>query len=127
MSHCHSTPSVSATDESDHLQLALADDIVDQLGDDDAVIEAAKSLVQAEKNFNPSAQDIPTICSDASLPATEALRGIVPLVDPSVDGADVENDNAAASLDTPFDAEGKSVADIMAEQGFDNFDTQAAA
>lgn len=106
------------------LQLSLADDIVDQLGDDDAVIDAAKALVQAEKNFNPSAQDVPTLCSDASLPATEALRGIVPLVDPAVDDADTENDNAAASLDDPFDADGLSVADVVKAQGFKNFNTQ---
>lgn len=67
---------------------------------------------------------MPTLCSDASLPATEALRGIVPLVDPAVDGSDVENANAAASLDEPFDADGLSVADIVQAQGFDNILTQ---
>lgn len=107
-------------------QLSLADDIVDQLGDDDEVVDAAKALVQAEKNFNPSVQDIPTICSDETLPKTEALRGIVPLVDPAVDDSDLENDNAAASLDKAFDADGKSVADIMEDQGFTNLKKQAA-
>lgn len=77
--------------------------------------------------FNPSAQSIPTICDDATLPATEALRGIVPAVDPAVDGADTENANSAQSLKTPFNAEGLSVADIMKANGFSNFQTQAAA
>lgn len=96
------------------------------LGDDPAVIAGAAALVAAEKNFNPFAQSIPTICSDASLPATEALRGIVPLVDPAVTGSDVENANSATSLKTPFDATGLSVADVMAANGFSNFTTQAA-
>lgn len=82
--------------------------------------------MQAEKNFNPFAQTIPTICSDASLPATEALRGIVPLVDPAVTGSDIENANAATSLKTPFDATGLSVAEVMAANGFSNFTTQGA-
>lgn len=82
--------------------------------------------MQAEKNFNPFAQSIPTICSDASLPATEALRGIVALVDPAVTGSDIENANAATSLKTPFDATGLSVAEVMAANGFSNFTTQAA-
>jgi len=83
--------------------------------------------VAAEKNFNPGAQAIPDICSDAGLPATEALRGIVPLVDPAVTGADVQNANSAQSLQTPFDAAGLSVADIVAANGFSNFTAQALA
>lgn len=81
----------------------------------------------AEKNFNPSAQDIPTICDDATLPATAELRGIVPLVDPAVDGAATENANSATSLKTPFDATGLSVAGVMAANGFTNLITEAAA
>lgn len=80
----------------------------------------------AEKNFNPFAQTIPTICSDAGLPATEALRGIVPLVDPAVTGSGTENANSATSLKTPFDGTGLSVADVMAANGFSNFTTQGA-
>lgn len=81
----------------------------------------------AEQNFNPFNVEIPSICGDASLPATEALRGIVPLVDPAVDGSDVENANSAASLTTPFDATGLSVADVMTAQGFTNFQTVDAS
>jgi hypothetical protein len=83
--------------------------------------------VAAEKNFNPSAQDVPTICDDATLPVTEALRGIVPLVDPAVDGAATENANSATSLKTPFDATGLSVAAIMKANGFTNLLTQDSA
>lgn len=63
---------------------------------------------------------MPTICDDATLPATKALRGIVPLVDPAVDGAAVENANSAASLKAPLKDAGLSVAGIMAANGFTN-------
>lgn len=79
----------------------------------------------AEKNFNPFAQAIPTICNNAALPATEALRGIVPLVDPAVAGADVQNANSAQSLTNPFQANGLSVADVTLANGFSNFTEQA--
>ena len=45
----------------------------------------------------------------------------MPLFDPDVDGADVQNANSAASLTTPFDADGLSVAEVALAQGFDNF------
>ncbi|OIW28138.1 hypothetical protein CONLIGDRAFT_463808 [Coniochaeta ligniaria NRRL 30616] len=118
------TPGVLLAGANACAKLQLADKIVETLGDDPAVIAGAAALVQAEKNFNPFAQSIPTICSDASLPATEALRGIVALVDPAVTGSDVENANAATSLKTPFDATGLSVADVMAANGFSNFTSQ---
>lgn len=108
-------------------QLVLADTIVDQLGDDDSVIAAAQALVGAEKNFNPSAQDVPTFCADATLPATEALRGILPLVDPAVDNSDVANDLAASSLAEPLDADGLSIADLSTANGFEDFEEQDSA
>lgn len=120
------TPGVLLAGANACAKLQLADKIVETLGNDAAVIAGAAALVQAEKNFNPFAQTIPTICSDASLPATEALRGIVPLVDPAVTGSDIENANAATSLKTPFDATGLSVAEVMAANGFSNFTTQGA-
>ncbi|KAH7379758.1 hypothetical protein BKA64DRAFT_713804 [Cadophora sp. MPI-SDFR-AT-0126] len=107
-------------------KLSQADKIVATLGTDPAVIAAARGLVAAEQNFNPFVVSIPAICSDASLPATEELRGVVPLVDPAVGGSDVENANSATSLTTPFDATGLSVAEVMAAQGFSNFSTKAA-
>ena len=106
-------------------QLELADEIVATLGNDPEVIAGAAALVAAEKNFNPFAVDIPTICSNAALPATPELRGIVPLVDPAVAGADVQNANSAQSLANPFADAGLSVADISKAQGFDNFTEQA--
>ncbi|KAJ9149898.1 hypothetical protein NKR23_g4115 [Pleurostoma richardsiae] len=121
------TPGVLLAGANACAKLQLADEIVSTLGDDAEVIAAAQQLVAAEKNFNPSAQSIPTICSDATLPATEALRGIVPLVDPAVLGSDTENANSDASLQTPFDATGLSVADVVTAQGFSNFTEQAAA
>lgn len=102
-------------------KLSLADEIVDTLGNDPAVIEAAAGLVAAEQNFNPFAVDIPSLCADATLPATEELRGIIPLVDPDVDGADAQNANSAQSLTQPFDAAGLSVAEVTAAQGFSAF------
>ncbi|XXH05409.1 hypothetical protein Hte_011835 [Hypoxylon texense] len=108
-------------------KLELADKIVSTLGNDAQVIAAAQNLVAAEQNFNPFAVSVPNICGDATLPATEELRGIVPLVDPAVTGSDTENANSASSLQTPFDAAGLSVADVMIAQGFSNFTVNGAA
>ncbi|KXX74587.1 hypothetical protein MMYC01_209455 [Madurella mycetomatis] len=102
-------------------KLELADEIVATLGDAPEVIAGAAALVAAEKNFNPFAQDVPTICNDPALPTTAALRGIVPLVDPAVDGADIQNANSAQSLQAAFVDSGLSVADLSRAQGFDNF------
>lgn len=96
------------------------------LGTDPAVISGAAAVVAAEQNFNPFNVDIPSICGDATLPATQELRGIVPLVDPAVTGSDTENANSATSVTTPFDATGLSVAEVMSAQGFSNFTTVAA-
>ncbi|KAI0182475.1 hypothetical protein EV127DRAFT_402609 [Xylaria flabelliformis] len=108
-------------------KLSLADQIVSTLGSDPQVISAAQKLVAAEQNFNPFAVSVPNICGDATLPATAELRGIVPLVDPAVVGSDAENANSATSLQSPFDAAGLSVADVMIAQGFSNFTVNGAA
>jgi hypothetical protein len=102
-------------------KLTIADQMIAELGDDQEVIDAAIGLVAAETNFNPSAVDRPFVCADPALPATAALRGIIPLVDPAVDGADTENANSATSVTTPFDAEGLSQAEVMIAQGFTTF------
>ncbi|KAK4240505.1 hypothetical protein C8A03DRAFT_13141 [Achaetomium macrosporum] len=120
------TPGVLLAGANACAKLQLADEIVSTLGNDPGVIAGAAALVAAEKNFNPFAQSIPTLCSDASLPATPELRGIVPLVDPAVGGADIQNANSAHSLQTPFDDNGLSVADLSAAQGFENFTAEAA-
>ena len=102
-------------------QLSLADQIVQLLGTDAAVLSAARAVVQAEKNFNPFVASVPSVCADPSLPDTAELRGVIPLVDPDVGESDVENANSASSLTTPFAADGLSVAEIMVQQGFANF------
>jgi len=107
------------------MQLSQADLIVSTLGTDPQVISAAKGLVAAEQNFNPFVVDVPSICSDPTLPTTAALRGVVPLVDPSVGGASTENANSATSLTTAFSADGLSVAQVMVNAGFSNFTTKA--
>lgn len=106
-------------------KLQQADLIVQTLGTDPQVIAAARGLAGAEQNFNPFVVSIPSICSDPTLPATAELRGVVPLIDPAVTGSDLENKNAAASLTTPFTADGLSVAQVMIAQGFSNFTTKA--
>jgi hypothetical protein len=108
-------------------QLQKADEIIAQLGTGADAVKAAQGLVAAEQNFNPFAVSIPSICSDPTLPKTEILRGIVPLVDPAVGGSALENANQAASLKAPFPATGMSVAQVMASQGFTNFTTKDLA
>ncbi|ESZ97242.1 hypothetical protein SBOR_2365 [Sclerotinia borealis F-4128] len=108
-------------------KLTQADDIITQLGSDPAVISAARGLVAAEQNFNPFVVSVPNICSDPTLPTTAALRGVVPLVDPAVGGSADENTKSAASVTTPFTADGLSVADVMVAQGFSNFTTTDVA
>jgi len=108
-------------------KLTLADQIVAQLNGSDSAIEAAQALVNAEKNFNPFAQDIPTICSDPTLPTTAVLRGITPKIDPAVGGADVANALAASTLEDPQCATGLSIADLLTRNGFSNFTSQASS
>ncbi|KAF7905847.1 hypothetical protein EAF00_000126 [Botryotinia globosa] len=108
-------------------KLTQADAIVAQLGNDPAVISAARGLVAAEQNFNPFVVSVPSICSDPTLPTTAALRGVVPLIDPAVGGSATENANSATSTTTPFAADGLSVADVMVAQRFSNFTTTDAA
>ncbi len=107
-------------------KLTLADKIVTTLGNDPQVIAGAAVLVAAEKNFNPFVVSVPALCSDAGLPATAELRGILPLVDPAVPGSDVENANSNKSVTAPFSADGLSVADVAAANGFSNFTTQGS-
>ncbi|KAL1837152.1 hypothetical protein VTJ49DRAFT_4198 [Mycothermus thermophilus] len=105
-------------------KLKLADEIVATLGPDPQVIAGAQALVAAEKNLNTFAQSQPALCDDPALPATPELRGIIPLVDPALDGADVQNANSAQSLANPFNADGLSVAEVSRQQGFENLVAQ---
>lgn len=107
-------------------KLTQADLILTELGTSDAAVAAARGLVAAEQNFNPFVVSIPSICSDPTLPKSEQLRGVVPLIDPAVGGSDLENANSNSSKVTPFDATGLSVAQVMIAQGFSNFTAVAA-
>ncbi|KAJ9603979.1 hypothetical protein H2200_011501 [Cladophialophora chaetospira] len=107
-------------------KLKRGDQIISELGTGADAIAAAIGIVAAEKNFNPFVQSIPTICSDPTLPASDVLRGITPLIDPAVVGSDIANALSEKSKATPLDATGKSVADLLAENGFTNFTSQAA-
>lgn len=107
-------------------KLTHADLILTQLGTSNEAVAAARGLVAAEQNFNPFVVKVPSICSDQTLPKSSQLRGVVPLVDPSVGGADIENKNAAASKLKPFEATGLSVAEVMQKNGFSNFTSVSA-
>ena len=107
-------------------KLAFADQIVAELGGGQDAIDAAIGLVTAEQNFNNFNQDTPDICTDATLPATEELRGRTPLIDPNVDGAAAANALSAQTKVTALDAAGKSIADLLTENGFTAFNGAAA-
>jgi len=100
-------------------KLQQADLILSELGS--GALEAAIGLVAAEQNFNNFVVDIPSLCSDPTLPTSAALRGIIPLIDPGVVGSDIENANSNTSRTTPFNAVGLSVAEVVVAQGFSNF------
>ncbi|KAJ6263071.1 hypothetical protein Dda_1630 [Drechslerella dactyloides] len=102
-------------------KLKRGDQILAELGTGADSIAAAKGMVQAEQNVNPFAFSNPAICTDPSLPANPILRGIIPLIDPAFDGADAVNTLSADTLANPLNADGKSIADLLTENGFTNF------
>ncbi|KAI8843142.1 hypothetical protein BC829DRAFT_297170 [Chytridium lagenaria] len=101
------------------------------------VVAAAMDLLGAEKNFNPFNGNLDAICTDATLPVNEVLRGIIPKVDPRQ--ADPNNGDQALSgraqaLNTratailaaakaagkgPGAPAGVSIADLVFANGFD--------
>ncbi|ETN40963.1 uncharacterized protein HMPREF1541_05243 [Cyphellophora europaea CBS 101466] len=105
-------------------KLVTADQIVAELGGGADAIAAAIGMVAAEKNTNPFAVDVPSICSDPTLPVTPELRGITPLIDPNTNNAEIANDLSAQTVQTPLDATGKSIADLLTENGFTDFTPQ---
>ncbi|KAL1618459.1 hypothetical protein SLS54_007186 [Diplodia seriata] len=107
-------------------KLARGDEILAKLGTGADAMKAAIGMVAAEQNFNSFTTDQPTICSDPTLPTTEALRGITPLIDPDVGGADVANALSEKTKANPLDATGLSVADLLQQNGFSNFTTKDA-
>ena len=98
--------------------------ILSELGS--GALAAAIGLVAAEQNFNNFVVDIPSICSDPTLPTSEALRGITPLIDPGVVGSDIANALSASSKTTPLSAVGLSVAEVLVANGFSNFTAEDA-
>lgn len=108
-------------------KLKRGDQIIAQLGTGADAVAAAKGMIAAEQNFNPFVVSIPVLCSDPTLPTTPILRGITPKIDPAVGGADVANSLSAKSLTSPFPANGMSVAQVLAAQGFTNFTTKDLA
>ncbi|MCJ1309374.1 hypothetical protein MMC25_003033 [Agyrium rufum] len=108
-------------------KLTFADKIIAELGTGADAVTAAQGLVAAEKNFNPFAASIPTVCSDPTLPTTAVLRGITPKIDPAVGGSALANQLSAQSLKAPFQADGMSVADLLIANGFSNFTKQASS
>ena len=94
---------------------------MEELGTGADAVAAAIGLVAAEKNVNPFVQQQPAICNDPTLPVNQPLRGITPLVDPDFTNAAVANALSAATVATPLDATGKSVADLLVENGFTDF------
>jgi hypothetical protein len=93
--------------------------ILSGLGDD--ALEAAIGLVAAEQNFNNFNVDIPSICSDPTLPTPDSPRCITPLIDPGVLGSDTANALSASSKTAPLNAVGLSIADVLVAIGFSNF------
>lgn len=104
-------------------KLTQADSIITELGTSERAVAAARGLVAAEQNFNPFIANIPTICSDPTLPKSAELRGVVPLIDPAVVGSEIQNANSKKSVIEPFEATGLSVAQVMVANGFSNFET----
>ena len=106
-------------------KLKRGDQIIAELGTGADAIAAAIGMIAAEKNVNPFVATQPSICNDPSLPASQVLRGITPLVDPAFGNAAVANALSAKTKANPLDATGKSVADLLTESGFTQFKAQA--
>ncbi|KAI9094561.1 hypothetical protein DFS34DRAFT_628202 [Phlyctochytrium arcticum] len=116
------------------LKLRLADTIVQEAGGDAAALAAAQRLVNAEQNFNPFNGGKPTFCADASLPATPALRGILPLIseEDNLNNAAATNVITKKSLadalaGTVKDVTGKSIAQQLIDAGFNDFKNAGGA
>ncbi|KAJ3381066.1 hypothetical protein HDU92_005596 [Lobulomyces angularis] len=111
--------------------LAAADpckvvDVAEQVLSTGGTVNDARAVLGLEKNFNPFVVQAASICLDASKPTTADLRGILPLVDPSLPGAERINqltqqrnkDIIAGTVNGAALAQGKSIADQMVELGF---------
>ncbi|KAJ3111796.1 hypothetical protein HDU96_005344 [Phlyctochytrium bullatum] len=111
------------------------------------VVAAAMDLVVAERNFNPFAGNKDSVCTQANLPASAELQGLLQLVDPrtsdpnnkdpalaaaaaSVNARSNQILDAAKAANTgPGNPQGLSMAELLAANGFaeiQNFNGQAA-
>ena len=108
-------------------KLKRGDQILAELGTGADSVAAAIGFVASEQNFNPFATDRPVFCNDPTLPTNPLLRGITPLVDPAVTDSANANALSATSQATPFNADGLSVAEVLAAQGFTTFTTKDRA
>ncbi|KAF2005734.1 hypothetical protein P154DRAFT_424182 [Amniculicola lignicola CBS 123094] len=99
-------------------KLVRADQVFTELGPGADALAAAIGLVTAEKNTNPFANgNVQNVCDDPGLPATPELRGITPLIDPDVAGADAVIAFSAQTAASPVDATGKSVFQLLVDAG----------
>ncbi|KAI9094562.1 hypothetical protein DFS34DRAFT_233441 [Phlyctochytrium arcticum] len=121
-------PSALLGDTDPCSKLRLADTIVKAAPTDANTLAAAQRLVNAEQNFNPFNGGKPTFCTDASLPTTPALRGILPLIseEDNLRNAAATNVLTKKSLTDALagnvkDVTGKSVALQLVELGFTDF------
>ena len=110
----------------------LADQIVEaaKAQNNQKCIDVAREFTNAEKNFNPFAKAGPAagprFCDDPSLPASAELKGILPLVDPAMEGAAAANQKATDTLTqakggATLDNGGKSIQQQMLDIGFTSF------
>ncbi|KAI1002809.1 hypothetical protein K3495_g5396 [Podosphaera aphanis] len=102
-------------------KLMHADKIFQTFNGHERAIAVARKLIAAEQETDPCVTKYPIVCADPSLPQALALRGVIPMVDPDVPKAAVENQNSARSVLTPFPADSYSVGMVMFKQGFENF------
>lgn len=92
-------------------------------------VSSAQDLLALEKNFrdDPGETLGASVCDDPALPASDELRGFLPLVDPQIPGAAEINtltakrneDIKSGAVDGVQVSDGKSIADQMVELGFD--------
>lgn len=89
-----------------------------ELGGGADALAAAMGLVTAEKNTNPFVGgNVQNVCADKGLPATAALRGVTPLIDPDVDVNGEARQLSERSRRSPLQAEGLSVFEVMQREG----------
>eukprot|EP00158_Paraphelidium_tribonemae_P000916 Partr_v1_DN23676_c0_g1_i5_m18930 putative NA len=88
-------------------QAQVADDIVKRANGDGKIIDIARKFMHCEKNFNNfESGEAANFCEDASLPKSEELKGILPLVDGVLNGAAEYNEIAKKSFESSINGNG---------------------